>query len=66
MTAEESMRIVRLGLAREMRMVRGLRRDKTAARYLQGHDDGWLSCLRRIGLVTNGVMLACQQKEGAG
>ena len=66
MTAEESMRIVRLGLAREMRLVRGLRRDGTAPLYIQGHDAGWLSCLRRIGLVTKRIMLANQQKEGAG
>ena len=66
MTAEESLRIVRLGLAREMRMVRGLRRGDTASRYLLGYDAGWLSCLRRIGLVTKRVMLANQQKEGAG
>ncbi len=66
MTAEESLRIVRRGLAREMRLVRGLRRDGTASRYLQGYDAGWLSCLRRIGLVTRRVMLAIQQKEGEG
>jgi hypothetical protein len=66
MTAEESLQIVRRGLALEMRMVRGLRRDGTASRYIQGHDAGWLSCLRRIGLVTKRIMLANQQKEGAG
>jgi hypothetical protein len=66
MTAEESLRIVRRGLAREMRMVRGLRRDGTASRYIQGYDAGWLSCLWRFGRVTKRVMLAIQQEEGAG
>jgi hypothetical protein len=48
----EALKLVRRGIALEMRLARALRRDRTASRYLQGHDIGWISCLNRIGLLT--------------
>jgi hypothetical protein len=72
MTAEESLRIVRRGLAREMMTIRllpsaeALQRPERA--FVRGYRLGYIRAVQSTGKRVKRIIntLACQQKEGAG
>ena len=68
MTAEESLRIVRRGLAREMRTMIGVRRGCMPTAWHEGYHLGYIRALQSTGKTVKRMIktLAIQQKEGAG
>jgi len=66
MTAEESLRIVRRGIAREMVTMRGAREPNVD--WFLGYRMGYIRALQSTGKTVKRIIntLAIQQKEGAG
>ena len=68
MTAEESLRIVRRGIAREMVTMRAAGCCFAPDRWSRGYHLGYTRALHSIGRTVKRLIntLECQQKEGAG